>query len=117
MQDIQEVFVRIQEAKKKMKNLKEAYKDALSTSEQYKQVTDEAKTLRERKRGIENSIKESFSAEFTQIDDLKIDIASDMELLSDIALTKVMKGESISIKDEHDQEFEPIFAVKFKKIK
>lgn len=117
MQDIQEVFVRIQEAKKKMKDLKESYKDALSTSEEYKNITDQLKTLRERKKTVENSIKESFSSELMQIDDLKIDIASDMELISDIALTKVMKGESIQIKDEHDQEFEPIFAVKFKKIK
>lgn len=117
MQDIQEVFVRIQESKKKMKDLKEAYKDALSTSEEYKHITDEMKTMRERKKVIENTIKESFSSEFTQIDDLKIDIASDMELLSDIALSKVLKGESVQIKDEHDQEFEPIFAVKFKKIK
>ncbi len=117
MQDIQEVFVRVQEAKKKMKDLKEAYKDALSTSEMYQKVSDELKTLRERKKVIETSLKESFASEFTQIEDLKIDIASDMELLSDIALTKVMKGESIQIKDEHDQEFEPIFAVKFKKIK
>ncbi len=117
MQDIQEVFIRIQEGKKKLKDLKEAYKDALSTSEQYKEVSDQVKTLREKKKSIENSIKESFSSEFTQIDDLKIDIASDMELLSDIALSKVLKGESVQIKDEHDQEFEPIFAVKFKKIR
>lgn len=117
MQDIQEVFARIQESKKKMKDLKEAYKDALSTSEEYKHITDEMKTMRERKKVIENTIKESFSGEFTKIDDLKIDIASDMELLSDIALSKVLKGESVQIKDEHDQEFEPIFAVKFKKIK
>lgn len=117
MQDIQEIFARIQEAKKKMKDLREAYKDALAGSEEYKNLTDQAKVLRERKKTIENGIKEMFASELTQLEDLKIDIASDMEIMSDVALSKVMKGESITIKDEYENEYEPSFAVKFKKVK
>ena len=72
--------------------------------------------MRERKKVIENVTKEQFSGEFVQMDDLKIDIDSEQELLSDIAMTTVMKGESVQITDENDQEYEPIFKVSFKKI-
>lgn len=116
MQNIQEVFIRIQESKKKMKDLKEAYKDALSTSQEYEEVVEKMKALREKKKQIENTTKESFASEFRQLDDLKIDIASDMELMNDIAVTQIMKGEAVELTDQYENQYEPIVNVKFKKI-
>lgn len=116
MQDIQAVFSRIQEAKKKKKDLETAYKDALSTSLEYQEIKEKLTTMKEKKKQIEMTIKEQFASELTQIDDLKIDIASDMEMLTDIAMTTLMKGESIEIKDQYDNEYEPIFKVNFKKV-
>lgn len=116
MQDLQSVWQRIQEAKKKQKDLKSVYKDALATSLEYQEITDKLKTLKEKKKQVENSTKEQFASELTKLDDLKIDIAGDMELISDIAMTQLMKGESIAIKDEYDNEYEPIFKVNFKKV-
>ncbi len=115
MQDIQEIFKRIQEAKKKQKDLKAAFNDALKGTLEYTEINDKVKTMRERKKQIENTIKESFSSELTKIEDLKIDIASDMEMLSDIALTQVMKGETVQVTDEYNNTYDPIFSVKFKK--
>lgn len=115
MQDIQAVFSRVQENKKKMKDLRTAYKDALSGTQQFVDISDEIKTLREKKKQIENTIKEQFAAELTQLEDLKIDIQSDMELMSDIAMTQIMNGEQVSLMDEYDNEYEPIFKVSFKK--
>ncbi len=116
MQNIQEVFIRIQENKKKLKDLKSTYKEALESATGYKDVVEQLKTLREKKKQIEISVKADFSGEFTQMEDLQIDIQSDQEMLSDIALTSVMKGETVSVKDQYEQEFEPTFAVKFKKV-
>lgn len=116
MQDIQQVFSRVREAKKKIKDLKQAYKDALETSQEYQETSEALKTLREKKKQIERVTKEQFAGELTHIDDLKIDVASDMELLSDIALSKFMKGEEVEIKDEYDNVYEPIFKVNFKKV-
>ena len=116
MQDIQEIFSRVREAKKQMKDLKAAYKDALETSQEYQETSEALKTLREKKKQIERVTKEQFASELTKIDDLKIDIASDMELLSDIALTKFMKGEEVEIRDEYDNSYEPVFKVNFKKV-
>ncbi|NCO04558.1 MAG: hypothetical protein GW939_00240 [Candidatus Magasanikbacteria bacterium] len=116
MQDIQSVFVRIEENKKKLKDLKDTYNDALSTSQSFQEVQESLKSLKEKKKQIEQTIKDGFSSELIQMDDLKIDIASDKELLSDIALTQVMKGETVAVTDQYENEYEPTFSVKFKKI-
>lgn len=115
MQDIQEVFNRMQENKKKQKDIRRAYKDALQSNQELQEIMDKLKTLRERKKQIENNIKESFSGEFTKLDDLKIDLESDAVMLNDISLTKLMKGETVQVVDQYNNTYDPLFTVKFKK--
>jgi predicted nuclease with TOPRIM domain len=115
MQDLQEVFNRMQEVKKKQKEIRSTYKEALDSSEEYKEVSDKLKSLRERKKQIENTIKESYAGELTKLDDYKIDLESDAEMLNDLALTKLMKGETVQVVDEYNNTYEPLFTVKFKK--
>jgi len=116
MQDIQEIFNKIEESKKDMKELKASYKEALEAIQEYQLVQEEMKALREKRKRIEQAIKEQFATKITKIEDLKIDIESDMEMISDIALAKISKGESIGITDKYSNEYEPIFKVKFKKV-
>ncbi|MFZ2189741.1 MAG: hypothetical protein WAV48_03085 [Candidatus Magasanikiibacteriota bacterium] len=116
MQDLQAIFNRLQEAKKKQKDIKSSYKEALKNSSSYEDVVDELKTLRAKKKEIEEAVRRDFSSEFTKLEDLKIDIESDTELITDIAITQLMKGESIAIKDEDGKDYEPVFKVNFKKI-
>lgn len=116
MKDLQEIFNRVQENKKVLKDLRQGYKDALTASHEYVQLVDEMKTMKERKKAIEAAVKESCASELMKAEDVKIDIESDMELMSDIAMAQVMKGESIEILDQYDNEYEPIFKVNFKKI-
>jgi predicted phage-related endonuclease len=115
MQDIQEVFNRMQENKKKQKDIRRAYKEALQSNQELQEIMDKLKTLRERKKQIENTIKESFSGEFTKLDDLKIDLESDAVMLNDISLTKLMKGETVQVVDQYNNTYDPLFTVKFKK--
>ena len=115
MQDLQEVFNRIQDIKKKQKDIRSAYKQALASSEEYQEINDKIKTLRERKKVIERTTKESFAGELTKLDDYKIDLESDMVMLSDLALSKLMKGETVEVVDEYNNTYEPLFTVKFKK--
>jgi predicted nucleic acid-binding Zn-ribbon protein len=117
MLPLQEVFIRVQAAKKQKKDLETAYKDALKTSLEYQEIDEKLKTLRERKKQIEATIREQFSGELTKIEDLKIDIASDVEMMSDIAMTQLMKGETVEVKDEYENSYEPVFKVNFKKTK
>jgi predicted nuclease with TOPRIM domain len=115
MQDVQEIFNRIQELKKKAKDIRSAYKDALAASGEYSEVGEKIKTLRERRKQIETSVKNDFSGEFTKLEDFKIDLESDNTMLSDAALTKLMKGETVEVTDEYNNKYEPMFSVKFKK--
>lgn len=116
MQDLQTIFNRLQEAKKKQKEIKASYKDALKNSSSYEDIVDQMKTLRAKKKEIEEAVRRDFSHEFTKLEDLKIDIESDVEMITDMAITQLMKGESIAIKDDDGKEYEPVFKVNFKKI-
>jgi len=115
MSNVQEIFLRIRETRKEQKKIKEAYRDALTNSVEYKKVTEELNDLKVKKKQIESDIKSQFSSEFIRLGDLKIDLDGDIEMLSDIALTQLMKGETIKVKDEYEVEYDPIFSVKFKK--
>lgn len=115
MLDIQEVFNRMQENKKKQKDIRSAYKSALESSGEYQEINEKIKTLRERKKQIENTTKESFASELTQLDDLKIDFDSDALVLTDMAMTTYVKGDTIQVVDEYNNKYEPVFRVNFKK--
>ena len=116
MEKIQEVFDKIEEIKKEQREIKKSYKEALKNSQEYHEITEKMNTTKDRKKQIEEDIKGDFSSEFTRLEDLKIDIEAEKEMLSDIALNKLVKGESLDIKDKYDNKYEPIFNVKFKKI-
>jgi len=116
MQDIQQIFNRIQKAKQKQKELRKLYKEALEQTPNYKNVVDDYKELRDKKKNIETKVKHDFAKEFEQLDDLKLDIQTDQELISDIAFNKLVKGETVEVTDKDDNNYEPIFSVKFKKV-
>ena len=116
MQNIQEVFARIQKAKEKQKELKKMYKEALEQTPGYKDIADDFKELRDKKKQAETQVKHDFAKEFEQLDDLKLDIQTDQELISDIAFNKLVKGETVEVSDKDDNNYEPIFSVKFKKV-
>jgi len=116
MSNLQEVFLRIRTNRQEQKKLKEAYRDALSNSPSYKEIIDDLNELKVKKKQIETDVKSQFSSELDKLEDMKIDLESDTEMLSDLALTQLMKGEMIKVKDEYEVEYEPLFTVKFKKI-
>jgi len=116
MQDIQSVFNRIQESKKEQRDIRKMYKDALDGVQEYQEIQEKTKSLREKKKRIETTIKEQFASELTKLEDLKIDIESDTQMITDIALSKITKGETVEVTDQHDNEYEPVFNLKFKKV-
>ena len=115
MQNIQEIFDRIQTHKKEQKELKTAYKDALNASAPHKKIVEDIKELREKKKKMEFSIKEDFTSEFTKLEALEVDIASDMEILNDLAISQLMRGEPVAVTDQYQNSYDPIFSVRFKK--
>ena len=115
MQNIQDIFNRIQETKKEQKHIRTVYKDLLESSAEYRELLEKLQTLKERKKQIENEARMELGKDADRIEVLKLDIKQDQEALSDIALTTLMNGETVKVVDRDNNEYEPVFTVKFKK--
>ncbi|NUM25787.1 MAG: hypothetical protein HUU49_04195 [Candidatus Buchananbacteria bacterium] len=116
MKDLHSVFSQTQKLKKEQKEIRGAYKDALKSSDSYQKILDEIADLKTRKKEIEDGIKLEMKSSFEKLENLKYDIETNNELMSDIALNQFVKGEPIQLKDEYDNEYEPIFSVRFRKL-
>ncbi len=116
MQELSDVLKRIRQKKQDRKQVHSVYKDLLAQSEAYKKVLDELKKLKAEKLQIEHALQEECSKEMEEEERLALDIKTDVQLMSDLALTKLMKGETIEVADENDVKYEPVFKVTFKKM-
>lgn len=115
MQEIQKIFIRLQENKKKAKDINKMLADAYMQNQEFAEHHEKIKVLAEKKKQIKIAINQLHTSEVTQLEDLKIDIAADKEMISDIVLSTMMKGETVEVKDQYEQPCLPIFSVKFVK--
>jgi hypothetical protein len=115
MPSLQEVHARLRAKKREKSEIQKAFKDELVNNPRYQQVAEQLKTLKEEKKSIENQAWAAASQDAEKLDLLSLDITSDKELLSDIALNMYTKGETVEIVDEHNTKWVPNFAVTFKK--
>ncbi|MDD2680820.1 MAG: hypothetical protein PHE20_01805 [Patescibacteria group bacterium] len=117
MSQLNQVFTRLQEQQKQQRELKRMYRDALAVNANYHQAVEELDALKIKKKQIEASVKSDLKEEFDKLEGLKLNIAGDKQMLSDIALTHFSKGEPVKVTDENQVEYEPIFNVRFQKIR
>lgn len=115
MNDLQEVFNRIRETRHKAKEFRKMYKDSLIANQEYQQIVEKLDNLKLRKKQIETEIKNDQQADFQKLDAYKMHVKNDIEMLSDLALNKLVSGETVEVLDEDNNKYEPLFTVKFKK--
>lgn len=115
MQNLQEVYVKLQEKKKAKKELAKMFQDELKNNGEYQELLEEMKTLRERKKSIENTARASAFGTALQMEELDTDIKNSNEMLTDLALTMYLSRQTVEIVDEYNARLVPQFAVKFKK--
>ncbi len=115
MTDLNEIHARMRAAREEKKKVSEIFRDVFQQSKPYQDVLEKLKELKAKKAQLENEIRAGMKHEMEQLDRLKIDLQSDAILLSDAAMSKLMKGETVEIKDENDVKYEPVFKVTFKK--
>jgi predicted transcriptional regulator len=116
MAHLQEIFDRVKGYKKEKREISESYRDALNNSQAYQNALDELKKLKAKKKNIEQRMQEECSNEYSKIKKLKKEIIDDNQRLSDLALSHIMRGERIEIKDGFNNKYEPVFKVIFKKV-
>lgn len=115
MQNLQEVFNRIQKKKKEIKEIKEMYRDGLKNEPKYKEMVEEIKTLREKKKSIENDVQVDMGEAYDKMERLRDEINAEQQMLSDIAMTTLMDGKTVEVTDEFNNKYEPEFKVMLKK--
>ena len=98
----------------KKREITKMIRDELVQDTRYRELTEEMKKLRDERKSIENEIK-GHTASPQELDELKIEIQTDQELLADIALNMFTDKQSVEILDEYDQRWVPLFSVKFVK--
>lgn len=116
MKDIQSVFDALQDKKSQRKELQAAYRDALGNRQDYSDVKDQLTELRDLKKSIEHEVQAEMGNDYDRLENLKHAIKDDQEMLSDIAVTQFMQGETVAITDQDNNEYEPVLSVTFKKI-
>lgn len=116
MKDVQEVFNRIKEKQAEQRTLRDIHRSVLANSQEYQLVLDEAKALKEKKKKVQSALESELKEEFQKIDEIKSYIASDREMLSNMALTQLLKGEKVEISDDKNNKYGPVFSVRFEKI-
>lgn len=115
MPSLEEVYNRLRDKKREKGEIQKAFKDELANNPRYTQVAEQLKTLKEEKKSIENQAWASASADAQKLDLLALDIESDKEMLSDMALNMYTKGQTVEIVDEFNTRWVPKFSVAFKK--
>ncbi len=114
---LNEIFLRLNNAKKDKKTITTIYKEALLSNKPYQDILDALKSVKARKQQMESELKAQMRSELDQIEKLKIHIQNDKSLMTDIALTSMMKGETVELMDENESKYEPVFTASFKRHK
>lgn len=111
---LQDIFSRLQERRRSVSVIRKKYQEELATSAEYTRIKEDLERLRTKKKQYEHVTKQQTA--FARADELTLAIRQDVQMLSDIALTSIMKGESVAVRDDRG-EYEPVFSVRFRKTK
>lgn len=115
MNNLQDVFVTIQEGKKKQRELRAMYREAQQKSPDYQDIVAEIKVLQEKKKTIEQKLKSEFSQELEKLDQLKQEMKEEHEKLVALAMSHIAKGEVMRVIDSYNNIYDPVIKVSFKK--
>src|SRR3989339_91518 len=114
MPTLQELHQRLQEKKAQRKDIKQSFQDQLRNSKRYMDIIEEMEKLRSEKKAIENEILNR-DVDVEKLEELTVDIKTDVILLADVALNMYISNQSVEIVDEQNARWVPLFTVRFKK--
>ena len=115
MANLQEVFNEIEKDKKRAKEIRDSYKDALEGNFEFGQVNSELNKFRAKKKEIERTVRADFATEMNELETINDNIKNTKEVLSDLAFNQLVKGETVEVVDEYNNPYEPRYSVSFKK--
>jgi len=113
---LQLIYDEFAERKLEKRSLEENYKTALGNVKKYIEITEQMAGLRHKKKMIEYEIQDQLGASWKELEQIKAELNMDKERMTDVALMDVVEGRRVLVKDKYENEYEPIWSVRFKKI-
>ncbi len=117
MKDIQEIFNELQELKKETKEIRKDYRNILAQDPEYQSILDDMEEFKINKKAMETEAKLSLGSTWEKLEDNKQKIKDLEQILTDVAMTNLMDGKTVEVRDEWDNLFEPVYKINFKKSK
>jgi hypothetical protein len=115
MPDLKEVFERMKAKRKEHSEINKSFKDSLAHNAKHQEITTQLQRLRDEKKMIENEAWAESAKDAERRELLALDIKSDKQMLSDLALNLYVKGKTVEVIDEFNTRWVPEFAVSFRK--
>lgn len=116
MLSLETLHERLKAKKREKKEIMKAFKDELAHNPRHAQIVEQLSILKEEKKSIESQVWAGASKDAQKLDELTLDIKSDKELLSEVALNMYVKGETVEVIDQKTNErYVPLFSVEMKK--
>jgi len=112
---LQLAFNKADEDRNNLAILKRYLKDQLEGLAAYKELTDELEALNLKKKQIIASVLENNKKEVDEIDKLTLNLKSQKQMVSDVALKDYLAGKNIELVKPNGNILEPVFSVKFRK--
>lgn len=114
-QNIQEIHDRLNASKRERRAINKRINEGFAQSKPYQEVLEQLSALKAKKAQMEAAIEQEYAEELRKVESLKASIDADVELLTDVSLTMLMKGETVEVTDAFDNKYEPEFKVRFKR--
>jgi len=117
MKDIQEIFNELQGLKKQTKEARKDYRNILTQDPEYQSILDDMEEFKINKKAIEIEAQSSLGSTWDKLEENKQKIKDLEQIITDVAMTDLMNGKTVEVRDEWDNLFEPIYKINFKKAK
>lgn len=112
---MQDVFISVQEKKKKQRELRSIIRDAYAQSGEYQDIVAELKTVREKKKTFEQQVTARYSSEIEQLERIKSELKEEHEKLISMTLAHLAKGEIVKVLDSYNTVYDPVLKISFRK--
>lgn len=114
---LQLIYDEIAEKKAEQRKALDDYKDALKNNKPYQTLLSDVKELTSKKKVLELTTAQEVGLSEDRLDEMKRELKSKNEMLSDVAIRDLMDGKKVEVEDEDGNKYIPVWSVKFKKVR
>lgn len=112
----QTFFDKVNVNKSKIKELTQVYNDILINTGEYNDLKEQLIKIKSRIEQIKINAEIEMGRDYETLEGLKIEMRSDKQLLSDVAVSKLANGKEAKVEDSHGNVFIPVYNANYKSV-